>query len=549
MPLSDHVQVTIQINSIGIARLGYGVPMILSQTGTAGWSEHIRFYTGTAGVAGDFAVTSPEYLAAQAMFGQANQPQQIAIGRATHLPTQQYTLGAQQAVNSTAYNLVVLGGTAALQTVTITSAASASIAEIHTDMVTALNAVSGKNWSAAQAALPSLTPQTFTADHTVPAFTTTGHGYQTGDGPTYLSEVGGGLPTGITASTNYWIIRLGANTWNVASTQENALNGTAVVWTSNGSGTLTSTPQAGATSPILPFTVTGAAPGDWFSIEARDSAGLASQTMPTWWSNAQTHSDPSITTDLNTIAAENGAWYALDTQFNSAAVVEAAAAWVESNTRLYCALTCDTQSITGVVTAGGMADSLKSSEYTRTSAWYHPSVAQMLVSALYGLVLPLTPGSETWKYKQPVGPAPVQLSGTHRVNLVAKNANTYQGETSTTAFTWEGTSASGEFIDTVRGIDAFVNDLQDSILEALLASPKIPYTDQGVTILANEASGAMARAVVSGTFAEGTTTVTVPKVATVSTANKKARIFPGMQCSAELAGAVHFADITVTVTQ
>ena len=65
---SEHVSLTITTDTVGIARAGFGVPMILSHNAT--WVERIRFYGGIADVADDWATDSPEYLAAKAMFAQ-----------------------------------------------------------------------------------------------------------------------------------------------------------------------------------------------------------------------------------------------------------------------------------------------------------------------------------------------------------------------------------------------------------------------------------------------------------------------------------------------
>ena len=57
-----------------------------------------------------------------------------------------------------------------------------------------------------------------------------------------LTNSGGALPATWTAATNYWIIRVDANTIKLASSQANALAGTAIANPSdNGTGTQTET--------------------------------------------------------------------------------------------------------------------------------------------------------------------------------------------------------------------------------------------------------------------------------------------------------------------
>lgn len=81
-----------------------------------------------------------------------------------------------------------------------------------------------------------------TANHV----TITGHGYKTG----LVGQVttAGGLPTGLSTSTNYYIIVVDANTVKFASSYANALAGTAIAITGgSGNSTFTPTALAGAT--------------------------------------------------------------------------------------------------------------------------------------------------------------------------------------------------------------------------------------------------------------------------------------------------------------
>lgn len=548
MPLSDFVQITISIDSLGLARAGFGIPLVLSAT--AGWAERVRFYTDIPGVAGDFAVGTSEYLAATALFSQDNKPEQIAIGRSALKPTQQYTIGQAQVVSSTPYHIHVIGAGVTETDATYTSDSSATAQEIHNGLVTALNAVTGKNYLATFAPLASLVGFTVTADSTTDELHHTAHGWNTGDGPIQFTNSGGALPAGIVAVTDYFVVKFDADNFQIATSRANALAGTIVDITTNGTGTQTATPTAGALSPILPFLVTGSAPGNWFSLEVRDSAGLASNAAVSWLSNKQSHVDPGVQTDLIAIQSESSAWYAIYTLFNSAAYVGQVAAFTEARALIYVPDVCDSASITAVVSNGDSLDALHTSAYNRTMGEYHPSPAAMLGAALMGQVLPLDPGSETWAFKQLSGPAPVQLTDTHRVNLRAKNANTYEGVTSDASITWNGKTAGGEFLDTVRGLDSLRDDAGKSILEVLIANPKVPYTDAGGAILGNALEGAMTRAVNAQILAETPAPVVIiPKVASQSGANRAARKFAGIKASGTLSGAVHDVVVGIVVTQ
>ncbi len=75
-------------------------------------------------------------------------------------------------------------------------------------------------------------------DHTVDTFTEATHGWKTGDGPIRLAWATT-FPPEITAGTDYWLIVTGASTFKIATSFANALAGTALAFSSNGTGALT----------------------------------------------------------------------------------------------------------------------------------------------------------------------------------------------------------------------------------------------------------------------------------------------------------------------
>lgn len=80
---------------------------------------------------------------------------------------------------------------------------------------------------------------TFTADATTDIMTTSST-TKTGTAVT-VSNSGGALPTGLSAATVYWTIKISATTFKLASTLANAFAGTAINITDNGTGTQTVT--------------------------------------------------------------------------------------------------------------------------------------------------------------------------------------------------------------------------------------------------------------------------------------------------------------------
>lgn len=530
MSLSEHVSLTITADSVGISRAGFGVSLILSCN--AAFAERVRYYNDLPGVAADFATTSPEYLAATAMLSQSPHAERIAIGRAAGKPTLAYRLDVLSVALGNVYTVNVEGQGATITTVSYTTKADL----------------------------------TFTATNATELFTSAAHGMATGDGPYRVSNSGGGLPSGLSVDTDYWVIADVANgvvdpvnTFQLATSKANAIAGTELLIASDGTGTQTlrrnqndvicaqlvqginavvgnnflaaQVTGAGETDYV---TVTGDATGSWFSIAIVDTTLLK---------NAMTHTEPATTlaTDLTAISLEQDDWYALITLYNSEAYVKAAAAWIETQKKIYLADSCDSIVVTTAASGsdGDVANDLHNLAYARTSLWYHPSPADMLSAGVCGRCLPLEPGEETWKFKTLSGVGPTTTTSTHRTNLRAKKANWYMTVAGKNV-TMEGTTADGDFIDNQRGLDWLEDDMQKGVFEALTKGNKVPYTDAGVALIQSEVHASLSRAVSKGILSNNPApVVTVPKVSAVASSDKALRLLPDVKFSGTLAGAIH----------
>ena len=77
----------------------------------------------------------------------------------------------------------------------------------------------------------------YTADAATDQITAAGHGQQTGAGPASVLNIGGAVPGGLSATTDYFMIVVDANHFKLATSRQNAIAGTAIDITSNGTGT------------------------------------------------------------------------------------------------------------------------------------------------------------------------------------------------------------------------------------------------------------------------------------------------------------------------
>lgn len=95
----------------------------------------------------------------------------------------------------------------------------------------------------------------FTTTHGTETINIATHGLQTGDGPLRMTNVGGALPAGYLTATDYYAIRTGTGTLQVALTRALAYAGTAVAISGDGTGTHTLASVASTTRPVTVATI------------------------------------------------------------------------------------------------------------------------------------------------------------------------------------------------------------------------------------------------------------------------------------------------------
>lgn len=148
MPLSDFATISITTSNPGLTLAGFGIDLIVSAT--AAWVERTRTYNGIVAVGGDWAPTTPEWQAANALFAQSPAPPTIMIGRAANKPTQIFTITLATVVSVAGQPYTVrlnnLGagaaGAAAGVKATFTTVGSDTNDTIVAGLVSAINALS-----------------------------------------------------------------------------------------------------------------------------------------------------------------------------------------------------------------------------------------------------------------------------------------------------------------------------------------------------------------------------------------------------------------------
>ena len=112
---------------------------------------------------------------------------------------------------------------------------------------------------------------------------------------------------------------------------------------------------------------------------------------------------------------------------------------------------------------------------------------------------------------------------------------------------FNGMTANGKFLDERRGLDWLQDDMSKAVFGALASNPKIPYTDQGISIIKSVMTGSLLRAAAAGIITAAFR-VSVPTAASVSLADKAARVLNNCTFTATSQGAVHKDNITGTIS-
>lgn len=266
---------------------------------------------------------------------------------------------------------------------------------------------------------------------------------------------------------------------------------------------------------------------------------------------------------------KNGEWYAVYCASDKALTTaehSAVAAYVEGIIACYFFDDSTAEDLNSVET--DVFSVMKAGKYRRTFGLY--SATKYAAAAAMGYAMGANDGTDnsafTMAYKALAGVTTDELTETQVSNLRGKNANYYVSRGASYSVLETGVNASGAWFDEVLGLDQLANDIQLGCMDVLTnTKSKIPYTDAGAlqfVLACNEAcEGALNRGFVAPGVWEGETVLNLEKgdtlesgylcqavpVNNVSAADRAARICPPIYVCVRLAGAIHYASITVFV--
>ncbi len=256
--------------------------------------------------------------------------------------------------------------------------------------------------------------------------------------------------------------------------------------------------------------------------------------------------------DLSAILDEDDTWYGLVMAERVKQTQLDAAAWAEPNDRLFITATNEADVLVPSTTTD-LISVLKDTRYYRTAALYHTDADTQYPDAAWaGRVFTIQSGAETWALKGLASITPSNLTSTQRQTILAKGGNTFEYYQEQIALTNPGKVAAGEWIDVIRFRDWLKDTIQTNMVQMMINRDKVPYTDQGIALCANNLRKSLQEGVNVGGVAPdeldaaGETVpsfvITYPRSVDVPSSVKASRVLT-LSFSARIAGAIHVVNI------
>lgn len=230
---------------------------------------------------------------------------------------------------------------------------------------------------------------------------------------------------------------------------------------------------------------------------------------------------------------------------------------VETMQKIFFTASSAVESLTGtnVESQTDVLAKLANKKFKRTVGLWHQEATSNYVELAYvGYGAPYDAGSITWGNAQlagvDMGRHPTTgrpLTSAQKTALLARNANFVDREGGLNIVRM-GTTVSGEWIDIIRGIDWLDQEVTVALRDLLMNQKggKVTYNDAGITRIKEVISSALQRGVNRNLL--DSYTVTVPRAADCSTADKRERILQNVKFTGILAGAILIVKVQGSVT-
>ncbi len=487
LPVSRLFNVTINMSPSAAQGANLNTALFLGASAVIDTGERMRSYGGITEIGADFPTNSPEYQAALLYFGQTPQPQSLNIGRWAKTASSGLVRGA------------VLS--AAQQAMSLWTAITAGAFKIPVDGT--VQSVSGLNFAS----------------------------------QTNLNGVASLIDTALTGASGVWSGAPFVVKWNTTGASSTIGYATAPA-----SGTDIST-MLGLTAALA------SAPVGGIVAEAPDACvALFIDRFANKFLGLKI-ADTAVTDDQHV----------------------AVAALIEADQAHIYGISTQAPQVLDPTSTTDIASRLKALGYKYSFVQYSSNSAYATASMLGRLLTVNFDANNTTitlMFKGEPGIVAETLSTTQANTLKAKSCNVFVEYDNDTAIIQYGVSPSGIFIDSAYNAIWFRNRIQTDVYNLFYQSTtKIPQTDAGNALIATKISGACEAAVNNGYLAPGVWNsegfgalkqgdtlskgyyVYAPPIASQSQADREARKSVSFQIAAKEAGAIHSADIAVTVNR
>lgn len=269
-------------------------------------------------------------------------------------------------------------------------------------------------------------------------------------------------------------------------------------------------------------------------------------------------------------ALATSGWYVLCTAGVEPSKYEEIAAYIETQEKMFCytELNCFPEADAERGEGEDLVQPSVGNVYFRTMGVYGresteqanddiPPANRYMNVAFVAKWLNYESGSETSAFKQLASVYPSELSTTEMKALADKSLN-YFIAVGNKKLTMNGMTIGGEWADVIRFRDWLKNDMQLRVVNLFVTRPKVPYTDGGISLVQNQMiaslkAGQDAGGIAGSEFDEDGTEIpgyvtSVPLAASLSASEKASRKLTKCKFKARLAGAIHFAEITGSLT-
>lgn len=257
------------------------------------------------------------------------------------------------------------------------------------------------------------------------------------------------------------------------------------------------------------LTFTGATPGEPVILSGVNPAHIQLLDVST---------NAGIATDLAAAALDHS-FYGFVIDSFSEAENNAAAAWAEANAKIFFAQSGDSTNFVDAAGTGVAKDFLDAS-YNRSTVAQNGDGMSDAGAAALARQLALDPGTSSAAYKQLSGVTAGALRSGHIANAKGKNILLYALDDGT-PHTWFGKMASGRAIRIQQAIDLLDARIREAVLATFLSNEFIPMSDGGFALMRAAVGGVLSAFQAAGIIEAGFT-VTVPKAASISDADKVA---------------------------